>query len=166
MKDSQFLKIFFGMIGALVVLTLVLITIAAITGSGVGEKLAVERREVMNRMVAERVQPVGELHVGAPEQAPAAGGGGVVETAQAGEVASGEQVYQNNCSACHVPGAAGAPMLTDAEAWAPRLDKGKETLVQHAINGFNAMPPKGGNMNLSDEAVTAAVEYMMEQVQQ
>lgn len=166
MQDSQFLRIFFGMLGALVVLTVVLIIIAIITGGGVSKKLAAERVEVINDLVTERIEPVGAVKVGLQQAAAVDSGGGQTQTAAAEQVASGEQVYTNNCSACHVSGAAGAPLLTDAEAWAPRLEKGRDTLVQHAINGFNAMPPKGGNMSLSDDAVTAAVEYMMEQVQQ
>lgn len=166
MQDSQFLRIFFGMLGALVVLTLVLITIAAITGSGVSRKLAAERVEAINELVTERIEPVGALKVGLQQAAASDTGGGQTQTAAAEQVASGEQVYTNNCSACHASGAAGAPMITDAEAWAPRLEKGRDTLLQHAINGFNAMPAKGGNTSLSDDAVAAAVGYMMEQAQQ
>ena len=44
-----------------------------------------------------------------------------------------------------------------------------ETLVDHAINGFTGeagyMPPKGGRLDLSDEEVTAAVEYMVAESQ-
>ena len=36
-----------------------------------------------------------------------------------------------------------------------------DTLFDHAINGFKGMPAKGGNASLSDEAVEAAVEYMV-----
>jgi len=36
-------------------------------------------------------------------------------------------------------------------------------LVQHAINGFNAMPPKGGNTALSDDDIKATVHYMVKQ---
>jgi cytochrome c5 len=36
-------------------------------------------------------------------------------------------------------------------------------LHQHALKGFNAMPPKGGNMSLSDADVMAAVDYMASQ---
>ncbi|GAB2719670.1 c-type cytochrome [Halomonas garicola] len=59
-------------------------------------------------------------------------------------------------------GAAGAPKRGDADAWAPRQEKGIDTLYDHAINGFQAMPPKGGQVSLSDDDVKAAVDYMLE----
>jgi cytochrome c5 len=44
-----------------------------------------------------------------------------------------------------------------------------ETLAEHAIVGYQGtmgvMPAKGGNPALSDEEVTAAVQYMVDQVQ-
>lgn len=91
---------------------------------------------------------------------------GEPQAAQAGgaDLAQGRQVYQNACFACHGTGVAGAPRIDDKAAWAPRLEQGRETLVNHAINGIRGMPPKGGRMDLSDKAVTNAVVYMMEQV--
>ncbi|MDI5935215.1 c-type cytochrome [Halomonas kalidii] len=74
----------------------------------------------------------------------------------------GEAIYNQACMACHMTGAAGAPIKDDEAAWAPRLEQGMETLYDHAINGFQAMPPKGGQMNLSDEEVKAAVDFMLE----
>jgi cytochrome c len=80
---------------------------------------------------------------------------------------TGPQVYNSACVACHASGAAGAPVMGDQAAWAPRIDKGMEVLKQHAIEGFQGetgiMPPKGGRTDLSDEAVIAGVEYMVEQ---
>ena len=37
-------------------------------------------------------------------------------------------------------------------------------LYEHSLKGFNAMPPKGGNVALSDEEVKAAVDYMVNAV--
>jgi cytochrome c5 len=51
-------------------------------------------------------------------------------------------------------------MLGDAGAWGPRIAKGTETLYTHAINGFNAMPAKGG-ADIPDEEVQSAVDYMI-----
>ena len=56
-------------------------------------------------------------------------------------------------------------MIGDADAWAPRIDKGLDTLVSHAINGFNAMPAKGGCSSCPDEEIQASVEYIVEQSQ-
>lgn len=86
---------------------------------------------------------------------------GLASVAQAAE---GQKVYQQACFACHATGAAGAPKLDDKAAWKDRVAKGKETLYKHAINGFNAMPPKGGRADLSDADVKAAVDYIVSQV--
>lgn len=74
----------------------------------------------------------------------------------------GEAVYNQACMTCHMSGAAGAPIKGDSEAWEPLLEKGIDTLYENSINGVNAMPPKGGNMRLSDEEVKAAVDFMVE----
>jgi len=91
-------------------------------------------------------------------------------TADSGDAPShagidGEAIYNQACMACHMTGAAGAPIRGNAEQWGPRVEKGIETLYDHAINGFNAMPAKGGNMSLSDDDVKAAVDYIVEPVQ-
>ncbi|QEM84236.2 c-type cytochrome [Halomonas binhaiensis] len=74
----------------------------------------------------------------------------------------GQAIYQQTCMACHDTGIAGAPTRGDAKAWEPRLAQGIETLYDHAINGLNIMPPRGGNASLSDEEVKAAVDYMVQ----
>ncbi|MBE9549222.1 MAG: cytochrome c5 family protein [Proteobacteria bacterium] len=79
----------------------------------------------------------------------------------------GADTYNAACTACHGPGIAGAPKVGDAAAWKDRISKGEETLVKHAIEGFQGdagmMPPKGGRMDISDEAIAAAVKYMIAQ---
>jgi cytochrome c5 len=96
--------------------------------------------------VEERIKPVAQVEVVA---------------ADAVKVAlSGDQVYQQNCLACHASGAMGAPMLGDKAAWGPRIAQGKDTLVKHAIEGIRMMPARGGNAALSDEEVASAVTYM------
>jgi cytochrome c5 len=81
----------------------------------------------------------------------------------------GAGVYNTACMACHAAGVAGAPKLGDAEGWSARIDQGAETLVEHAIQGFQGgsgfMPAKGGNPSLSDQEVAAAVQYMVDQSQ-
>ncbi|WP_213609282.1 cytochrome c5 family protein [Pseudoalteromonas sp.] len=71
---------------------------------------------------------------------------------------SGEQVYQAACFACHGTGALGAPK--SADDWAPRIAKGKDVLLEHSINGFNAMPPRGTCMDCSDDEISAAIDFM------
>ncbi|SHE76744.1 Cytochrome c [Modicisalibacter ilicicola DSM 19980] len=114
--------------------------------------------------IAERLKPVGELCLqgddcgsGSPAAAAASGGGD-----SGGK--SGEEIYNSVCMACHETGAAGAPVRSDEAAWSERTSKGFDTLLAHSINGFNAMPARGGNPNLSDEEMHAATAYLLEPV--
>lgn len=74
-----------------------------------------------------------------------------------------ETTYMASCFACHSTGAAGAPKVGagNAEAWAPRMEKGLDAVVQQAIKGFNAMPPKGLCFTCTDDDLRAVVEYMV-----
>lgn len=74
----------------------------------------------------------------------------------------GKAVYNAVCQTCHGAGLLGSPVLGDAGAWGPRISKGKDTLYTHAINGFNAMPAKGG-ADIPDEEVQNAVDYMVDE---
>lgn len=104
--------------------------------------------------IAERIKPVGNIHVaGAAAQAEASGGG----------AKSGEEVYNSACIACHGAGVLGAPKFQVAAEWQPRLDeKGFDTIWKNAINGINAMPPRGTCGSCSDDEIKAAIEYMIE----
>ncbi len=73
---------------------------------------------------------------------------------------TGQQVYESTCVACHGAGVAGAPKLGDNAAWAPFIKAGYEDMVNKAIHGVGAMPPKGGNPSLSDFEVARAVVYI------
>jgi cytochrome c5 len=83
------------------------------------------------------------------------GSGGSTATA-----AAAPALFTSTCSACHATGAAGAPKLGDKAAWAPRIAQGIDTLVQHAISGKGAMPPRGGS-NASDAEIRQVVTYMV-----
>lgn len=104
-----------------------------------------------------RIQPVGEVCLQGDECGAAAAAS---ESASSGP-RSGSEVYDAVCMACHTTGAAGAPVIGDADAWAPRIDQGMETLISHAINGYNAMPAKGGCANCPDEEIEAALEHIV-----
>jgi len=75
---------------------------------------------------------------------------------------TGEQVYQAQCSACHNSGAAGAPKLGDAAAWAPRLATGYEALLNSVLKGKGAMAAQGGGDH-SDFEIARAVVYLANQ---
>lgn len=68
--------------------------------------------------------------------------------------------YKKSCAVCHAAGAANAPKTGDAAAWAPRLEKGMDVLLQSVNNGLNAMPPKAMCFDCSDEDYTALIDYM------
>lgn len=78
----------------------------------------------------------------------------------------GRRVWLGTCIGCHADGLAGAPPVGDRAAWAPRLAKGRATLLRHALEGFFGpdsamMPARGGNSALSDGDVGAALDYML-----
>ena len=90
-----------------------------------------------------------------------------VATAATNEpVDMGQSVYQGLCISCH-SGLPDIPKLGDKAAWEGRIAQGRALLYERAIKGFLsengliAMPPKGGNINLTDEEVKAAVDYMV-----
>lgn len=86
---------------------------------------------------------------------------GAASTGLAQDERSGKEVYSSNCTACHDTGAAGAPKVGDKASWGDRLDKGKETLYENAINGIRAMPPMGTCSDCSKAEIQNAVDYMI-----
>lgn len=115
--------------------------------------------EAQRDAIRDRIAPVAQVCMQGDANC-----GGAAAVASAGP-RSGEDVYNSSCMSCHATGAAGAPKTGDASAWAARMDKGLETLHEHAIQGFNAMPAKGLCMDCSNEEVIAAVDFIIEQSQ-
>ncbi len=76
---------------------------------------------------------------------------------------TGEDVVAAVCGACHGSGALNAPKTGDKDAWAPRIARGFDALVQAAIDGKNQMPPRGGAADLTDDEVARAVAYLANQ---
>jgi len=132
---------------------------------GLGSGQAMAQDDAEREAMAERLAPVGSVCLEGQEcgsaMAAASGGG---DAAASGGGVDGEAVYGGICMACHDTGVAGAPKRGDEAGWAERTTKGFDTLLDHALNGFNAMPARGGNPNLSDEEVHAAVAYLVEPV--
>jgi cytochrome c5 len=96
--------------------------------------------------VNQRIAPVGQVTL-------------MAAAASSGGDRSGEQLYQAVCAACHGTGAAGAPKMGDNGAWAPRLKQGLDGLLKSALNGKNAMPPKGGS-DATEAELARAIVYM------
>ena len=75
--------------------------------------------------------------------------------------ADGKDVYESACRKCHRTGIDDAPKAGDKAAWAARIATGKEALVKSVIAGKGAMDPRGGNADLTDEEIRAAVDYLV-----
>ena len=78
-------------------------------------------------------------------------------------IADGLATYTKSCAVCHAAGVAGAPILGDKTAWAPRISTGVDALVASVTNGKGVMPPKGTCMDCSDADLKAAVDYIVGQ---
>ena len=86
---------------------------------------------------------------------------GLVGLASMSFAQSGENTYKQVCAACHGTGVLNAPKFGDKAKWAPLIAEGQVTLTAHAYFGVRAMPPKGGNPNLSIEGFSDALVYMV-----
>ena len=78
-----------------------------------------------------------------------------------GLVSKAEKMYNTSCKLCHATDNMGAPAVGDASTWSDVMAKGMDEVVHNAIAGTGGMPPKGGNMDLSDADVKAIVEFMV-----
>jgi cytochrome c5 len=162
--DLVFLKHFSLVIGFLMVVTVALIGL----GYWFNMQMPEHENPAAQAKVHARIQPAGAVYAGATgaaarEESARQAAIAAQSAGFEGGVLDGALIYGRVCTTCHAGGLAGAPTLTQA-AWAPRIAKGKDTLYQHAIAGFNAMPPRGGEARLSDEQVKATVDWMLGQL--
>ncbi|NTS75935.1 cytochrome c5 family protein [Catenovulum sp. SM1970] len=104
--------------------------------------------DLSQKAVKERTMPIGSVHVAGAAPANAA-------------ARSGSDVYNTYCMACHGSGVMNAPKAFDEAAWAPRVEKGLDTILKSAISGIGMMPAKGGCMDCSDDEIKAAIEHML-----
>jgi len=131
-----------GLLAPLLAIFLIVQLILGIQGSHIEDASS----EAAQKATAERIKPFAQL-VALDANAPR------VER-------QGQEVYTAVCSSCHEAGALGAPKFNNKGDWAGRLGKGYDTLVSHAINGFNQMPARGGDGDLSDVEVARAVAHL------
>ncbi|MDO9519179.1 MAG: c-type cytochrome [Pseudohongiella sp.] len=125
-----------------------------------GTVMAQSTRE---QQIAQRLQPVGSVCLAG--EACAAGGPAATSTpavAQASTAAfSAQGTYDQYCAMCHNTGMAGAPRREDAAHWTARIEEiGLGAIVTNAINGINAMPPRGMCATCTDEQISEVVEYL------
>jgi len=169
--DRKFFDTFMLVLGVLIAITIGLFFVANaladayIDGDQSENPIAVAELE-------RRLAPIGQVVTDAPAEVAAAP---AVEVAMAPAPAAkpaapaakvdGAAIYAQACVACHGAGIAGAPKLGDKAAWAPRIAQGMPKVYEHALKGFmgkgGMMPAKGGRMDLSDDAVKAAVDHMV-----
>ncbi len=97
--------------------------------------------------ILSRIAPVGVVKIAAP-------------SGPKGNL-TGEQVYGQVCKTCHEAGIAGAHKVGDRNAWGKVIAQGEKLTVQHAISGIRAMPPRGGNADLTDAEVQRAVVFLV-----
>lgn len=160
-KDRVFFYNYSIVIGLLAVMIIIFLVVALYLGV---DEDAVARKQATR--VSANTVPVGVVAL-------------VGDTAEEVEVATvaavatieepedmGQRVYNGLCISCH-NGLPNIPRVGDVAAWKDRIAQGMALLYEHSIKGFIseggliAMPPKGGNMSLTDEEVKAAVDYMV-----
>lgn len=154
-QDRVFMRTFLSVLIGLGVLAVIFLFVARGLsgliggGGGGGNSMAQEA-------VEKRIAPVGQVAVAGAAAATGTAGSG----ADTGPARSGEQVVQATCASCHDTGVAGAPKIGDKDAWAQRADKGMEGMLEIAVNGKGAMPPRGGG-DYNEQELRAAIEYML-----
>lgn len=133
-----------------------------------GSRSMKDEAAMTDAAVAKRLAPAAKLVVdpSAPKAAPAAAAPAAAavppapaKTAATGD--AGKATYDASCGVCHNAGVAGAPKAGDKAAWAARAKAGKDALYASALKGKGAMPAKGGNASLADDAVKAAVDHLV-----
>ncbi len=139
-QDTHFFNVFSLVIGLLVAVAVGLFALARIVASHTQDQyvlseagLQQERRRAhrirsRRRPSPARTTPRSPSRREGPETAGSASAAAMPK--------NGTEMFEQTCSACHGQGIAGAPKAGDKAAWAPRIAKGKATLYEHALKGF------------------------------
>ena len=182
-QDQRFFRNTALVIDVLAAVILIFFTLTQITGCDKETSPAQS-----DTAVAERTVPEGQVRIAgqttdtaAPsvaataDAASAAAAPDTAEDVAAGGDDTGKRVYNSLCFTCHgnVDGSGGLPNIPhfgDKAAWTDRIAQGMPLLYEHAIKGFTGasgmpMMPKGGNPNLTDDEVRAAVDFMLANIQ-
>mgnify|MGYP001547420984 CR=1 FL=1 len=150
--DQKFFVQFGAVMGALFVIFGICVTAARILTAGhdAPDEAAIKRLE-------QRITPPGQA-VTDPNVLLA-----MAAAKPKREAYSGEQVVSKVCGACHGSGMLGAPKIGDHGDWNKRksAEGGLDGLVKVAIHGKGQMPARGGDADLTDDEIKAAVEQML-----
>ncbi len=168
-QDTHFFNVFSMVIGLLVAIAIVLFALARIVASQTQDKEVLQDAAYVKN-VEQRLAPFTQEAVSGQDNSALAIKADAGAQASAGAAAAmpktGDELFQQTCSACHGAGIAGAPKAGDKAAWGPRIAKGMDTLYQHALNGYQGsagvMPPKGGRTDAPDALVKQAVDHMVQ----
>ncbi len=162
-SDKQFFDLFLLIIGTLLGVSFLLFLVANYFGSWTQE-VSILQNDSQQAQVLDNIRPVGRVVLHSEEIAPT---DQVAAFEPVAEVLTGPQVYNLACLACHGAGVGGAPVTGEAAAWVARIAKGRDALLDNALNGFTGevgfMPPKGGRIDLSDVEIVAAVDYIIKE---
>ena len=120
-----------------------------------------DRPDVRARRCMKNCKKPGSIQITSEPEVSEDADSGADEVVAVEQPAEGQAVYQQACAVCHAAGIGEAPIPGDAAAWSPRLALGRGTLIESALNGKGIMPAKGGQSQLSDAAVIAAVDHMI-----
>lgn len=69
-------------------------------------------------------------------------------------------LYGESCKACHAIPGTGAPLVQDRQAWDPRWKQGEAVLLDHAVQGFQAMPAGGQCAACNANDFKALIRFM------
>lgn len=134
------------LIGGVVILLAVLFFLVKLAGSGYHSNVD----ETTPSATETRIMPQGNVTMG--------------DGTPVGQ-RTGEQIFKKVCLQCHAADSLvpNAPRITNNADWAPRIAQGFETLFSKASSGFNAMPARGGQADLTDDELKRAIAYMTNQ---
>ncbi|ART80718.1 c-type cytochrome [Oceanisphaera avium] len=139
---------------------LLLVGVAAAALSG----MAYAANDMSSEAIDARTKPVGSVYMAADLEGIVGASADAQDSEEEAGPRDGETVYTAHCAACHGTGAAGAPIKGNAEQWESHVAKGHETLVKHALEGFQGMPARGACGACSDEEIINAVDYMLDAI--
>jgi cytochrome c5 len=168
--DQQFFDSFMLVVGILIGVAVGLFFLVRMIAIDTQGQFVLDDPDVQAE-IDKRIEPVGKVVLLGSAELAAARAAPVARPEPVAEVRTGPQVYNMACIACHAPpGVGGAPPLGDGDAWGPRVAKGRDTLIDHALNGFQGeagvMPARAGRPDLSNEEIIGALDYMLSQVAQ
>lgn len=150
--DKEFFANFTMVMGALFVIFFVCIAAARLSASADAKPDPQAQARLQ-----ERIKPIGQVVTDPAALLK------VAASKPARAPYTGEQVVAKVCGACHGSGMLGAPKIGDKSEWSKRkgANGGLDGLVASAIKGKNSMPPRGGDPDLTDAEIKAAIEQML-----